>query len=991
MRENRKTAGRRTVCLLLAFALLLGVLPIRVFAQSGVDTVVQALQGFSASIGNRLIITPQGSTVTVTATQEWVSFEEKTLFLTIPEGVTVDWKATVSNSTLHTLIQMSEESRGTLRLTAGTITAGNSGDGIKVLAGNFELSGGTIDAGWSDSTGIWVQGSNSRFTFSSGTVIVGSFAQGLRISDGGTAEIKGGEILCNQSGAQAILVEGRSKLTISGGDIVLNNTGQALQISNGGTAEIKGGQILCSLSGAKAIVMEEKANLAISDGLIRCDAEDTIALSNQSTVTISGGMIRNSGESSGKFVLNASGDSSVTVTGGSIKGKINGFTDSNLKNGAGESVYKVTLEGLQPADPYTVELLSPQGYGVKGIDLRIDEKLYFYVPGGETEFKLKVGSKTYHGKANVQANHDNTVQMTDKYIEITEQPQSVTKTYAPNLEITLRVQATCENPITYQWYSKPDGTGSFTAIPNATSSTLTLRNLNAGETSYYCVLNAEGATEVRTEESLVKVTSATYTGKTTDNIYVKSSQVTENVTYTLPTLPQGMSWGAVTVGGTAALIDGAPTVSGNVLSFKTTAQPANTSATIKVNANGGTNYHDNVFTLTVTAQEKTGVQITGLTAEDATYDGQPHRGYSGNVQTTPNYAGTLEYKYTGRGTTNYPESTEAPTAAGEYTVTISVPSTDPEYIGSVSFDFAIAKRKVKVKADNKNMIAGQALPTLTYTVAGQVGNETALNGEPRLSVATDGKTPGNFEVNVDMTGVSYTANYEADNPASEKGMLAVQSPVQPRYEISVNPIEWDFGRVLQNELPRKKDFVIRNTGNQTLHSLKLSLSGKDADRFELSERNIERLSVRQQHIIEITPQRGLSAGVYYAVLEIQESYRISKKIPLEFTVVALPIDGEYREWEMKTEVPLTKEWNIRFNRKLDKTSVTKDNVFLVSALNPHIKILANLRLSEDGTIIHIQPKQPLDGQKKYFLIIQKLKDESGKLLKQNVVMPFKTV
>lgn len=988
MRENRKTAGRRTVCLLLAFALLIGVLPIRVFAQGDVDTVVQALREFNVNVvRNRLTIESSDSTVTVSS-QERVSFEGQTLNLTIPAGVTVDWKANVSDNAGNGLIEMSGESRGTFRLTAGgKITAGNSGNGIKVFGGNFELSGGEIDAG-RGSMGIWVKGSNSRFTCSSGTITVDSNAQGLRISNDGTAEINGGEISCNQSGAEAIIVE-NGNLTISDGNIVLNNTGKALQISNGGTVEIKGGQILCSLAGAKAIVMDN-GNLTISDGLVRCDVEDTIALSNQSTVTISGGMIRNSG-SSGKYVLNASGNSSVTVTGGSIKGNINGFTDSNLKNSADVPVYRVTLERLQPAEPYTVELLSPQGYGVSGIDLRTDNKLYFYVPAGETEFKLKVGSKTYYGKADVQSNHDNTVPMTDKFIEITDQPQSVTKTYAPNLEITLRVQATCENPITYQWYSKPDGTGNFTAIPNATSSTLTLRDVNAGETAYYCLLNAEGATEVQTEESVVTVMSATYTGTTTDHIYVKSNQVTENVTYTLPTLPQGLRWKeSPGLQSGQSLIEN-PRISGNVLSFKTNANPAGDSSVITVGTNENNNYLPIYFRLTVTAQEKTVVQITGLTAEDATYDGQPHRGYSGNVQTTSNYSGTLEYKYEGRGMTNYPETTEAPTAAGEYTVTISVPSTDSEYIGSVYFDFAIAKRKVKVKADNKSMIAGQNLPTLTYTVAGQVDGETALSGQPRLSVATDGKTPGTFDIHVDMTGVSYTANYEADNPASEKGMLAVQSPVQPRYQISVDPTEWDFGRVLQNELPREKEFVIRNTGNQTLRSLKLSLSGEDADRFELSETKIRRLSVRQQYAVTVTPQRGLPVGVYHATLEIQGSPRISKKIPLEFTVVGLPIEGAYREWEMKTEVPLTKEWNIRFNKKLDKTSVTNDNVFLVSAENPHTKIAANLRLSEDGTIIHIQPKQPLDGGKKYFLIIQKLKDESGMLLKQNVVMPFKTV
>ena len=94
---------------------------------------------------------------------------------------------------------------------------------------------------------------------------------------------------------------------------------------------------------------------------------------------------------------------------------------------------------------------------------------------------------------------------------------------------------------------------------------------------------------------------------------------------------------------------------------------------------------------------------------------------------------------------------------------------------------------------------------------------------------------------------------------------------------------------------------------------------------------------------------------------------------------------------MRTEVPLTKEWNIKFNKKLDKTTVMEENVFLVSAEDLNTKILANIRISEDGTIVHIRPKQPLDGGKKYFLIIQKIKGESGTLLRKNIVMPFKTV
>lgn len=106
---------------------------------------------------------------------------------------------------------------------------------------------------------------------------------------------------------------------------------------------------------------------------------------------------------------------------------------------------------------------------------------------------------------------------------------------------------------------------------------------------------------------MVKITvnKANYSGETVGTAYVKSGQETNDATYILPTLPVGMSWAAITVEGTTPpLIKGGsdqPSITGNTLSFKTSSQPANTSATITIPILGGINYEDSNFALTVVA------------------------------------------------------------------------------------------------------------------------------------------------------------------------------------------------------------------------------------------------------------------------------------------------------------------------------------------------------------------------------------------------------
>ncbi|NMN01040.1 Listeria-Bacteroides repeat domain [Bifidobacterium sp. DSM 109958] len=79
--------------------------------------------------------------------------------------------------------------------------------------------------------------------------------------------------------------------------------------------------------------------------------------------------------------------------------------------------------------------------------------------------------------------------------------------------------------------------------------------------------------------------------------------------------------------------------------------------------------------------------IAGVAAADAWFDGQSHAGYTGTPSSE--FKGTYEITYTGAGTTTYGPSKTAPTAAGTYRVTISVPSSDSTWYGSLALEFAI--------------------------------------------------------------------------------------------------------------------------------------------------------------------------------------------------------------------------------------------------------------------------------------------------------------
>jgi len=75
------------------------------------------------------------------------------------------------------------------------------------------------------------------------------------------------------------------------------------------------------------------------------------------------------------------------------------------------------------------------------------------------------------------------------------------------------------------------------------------------------------------------------------------------------------------------------------------------------------------------------------------YNGEERLGYKGDIET--DCAGALEMLYVGINGTEY-HSENAPTDAGNYRLTISVPESDPVYKGSTEIDFTIEKKTLDV-------------------------------------------------------------------------------------------------------------------------------------------------------------------------------------------------------------------------------------------------------------------------------------------------------
>ena len=259
--------------------------------------------------------------------------------------------------------------------------------------------------------------------------------------------------------------------------------------------------------------------------------------------------------------------------------------------------------------------------------------------------------------------------------------------------------------------------------------------INAGK--YNVKISVEEGTNYNAAADLtvgtLVINKIKYPGANTAADTVRSGQATTDKTLTLPELPDGASYDTPAVGGTTPALISAQSVSGTTLTYSTTKQANNASATITIPVVGATNYNDYSIVVTVTAKDK----------EDA-----------GVSITTPPTSKTYgEADFTLTATKTAPDSG-----------TWSWVSSDDTILEIVT-GAATATPTIKVKKADVN---GATL-TVTYESDTHMGSASATIAVARKEVTISGITAnnkeydGNTNATVNASGATITGKVDGDD------------------------------------------------------------------------------------------------------------------------------------------------------------------------------------------------------------------------------------
>ena len=309
------------------------------------------------------------------------------------------------------------------------------------------------------------------------------------------------------------------------------------------------------------------------------------------------------------------------------------------------------------------------------------------------------------------------------------------------------------------------------------------------------------------------IAKANYTGTTGVSSTVLANWLGE---VELPTIPDGASYGTPTGSDVTGL-----TITGNVLSYTGgSGIVKDQTYTVTVPVTGATNYADYNITVTLTGTDKTRLEITGVTAQNGTYNGQTQAGYTG----TPSAQG-----YTGDFTVTYNTTDgKAPTNAGTYTVTLAIPDSIPQYAGSVDLEFTIAQKPLTVSAADVSVYTGSAAPQLALTYDGLVDGERVTPSEApaftitkadgtEIALANAVKTAGTYTITWSNAAQGFTdaANYAI---TVETGTLRVSNRPVPTNPGNTETVTKPDGTTVTTET--KPDGTVTTTttdktGNKT--------------------------------------------------------------------------------------------------------------------------------------------------------------------------------
>ncbi len=303
MKQNRKTAGRRLVSLLLALVLLIGALPMPAFAQGGTEEVKQALEALNETLsGEKFQIDVQESTVTVSSAGE-VDLGDKKVQLKIPGDVTVKWNAKITGTGDGALIELIEGSEGIFEWLSDASMSNPLGEGIVVKGGIVEIHAGanlTLVSSKRNGAVLQIEGDGAlRMT---GGTIVSNILLGYAVllKDGVQFQMSGGTIEVLGTGGTGITVQGQGSLaTISEGNVIVKESagnGCGVDISGGtvkvGKQDTTGPSFSSFASGTVYKVTGDGTLLNVLGGNVSSEKEaDLFKITSKGMVNVVGGLL----------------------------------------------------------------------------------------------------------------------------------------------------------------------------------------------------------------------------------------------------------------------------------------------------------------------------------------------------------------------------------------------------------------------------------------------------------------------------------------------------------------------------------------------------------------------------------------------------------------------------------------------------------------------------------------------------------------------------
>ena len=335
-------------------------------------------------------------------------------------------------------------------------------------------------------------------------------------------------------------------------------------------------------------------------------------------------------------------------------------------------------------------------------------------------------------------------------VKITGQPENKTITYLgdASLSVTAKNSSDTAEGITYQWYK--DGT----VLEGETASTLTLTRPQAGTYTYYCAVTCDGVT-VNSNEATVKVNKA-------------AGSVTINNDPGKPYDGQPAFTGYTVTGSGNVIIEYKVKDAADSTYTAETAPTNAGSYTVRVTLPESQNYTEATATKDFT--------ITKATNNAWRTDPEAHNFSYGDTVTNPvtyeaKYGNDkVKVTYKKQGTEDTP-STDVPTDAGTYDVTVSLAETD-SYPGldDVKLTLTIAKADSLVTAaptDAQSLYKGYDVPLISAGTAQGGTMHYSLDGEnwsENIPTATDWKT---YTVYYQVVGDSNHNNIEAQSLTAE--------------------------------------------------------------------------------------------------------------------------------------------------------------------------------------------------------------------------------